>query len=237
MNEVNKIIRMVVISVIVLILLIALITGSNILFFWSIFGWLQNSVQSITGLDAPLAKAIAAIFTAVIVMLPLGKIFISFTPIPQKDSGSYRSILFVCMAIFFLFTYFGAKDTYFDIKTGEALKYYSVLPNGEYKFYSEPGFDPVTGDELKVVTKEIVLKSKGISKQEEFNYYQPPTPKTLSRPKSEIVNYSSHKAVPEIDPDLELQSNKYSVPKQVDPLAEITKSNFNSSVRRSTILE
>lgn len=155
-----KIIKFILIFIVVVGIFIALITGANILWFWSIFNWLQNLIHITTGCDALIAKALASIILAAIVMLPIGKIILSFSPIPQKNKRMYRPIIFVVMCLFFLLSFFGSRDTYFNVKTGQALKYYSVLPNGEYRVYSEPGFDPLTGQKLKEVTGEVALKIK-----------------------------------------------------------------------------
>jgi hypothetical protein len=162
MKDFKGILRKVLIGIIVLGIIIALTTGANVWFFWSIFNWLQTFVHAISGLDAPLAKAVAAILMIAVVMLPLGKVVLSFGPLPQKNKGLYRSLVFIVVCLFFTAMYFGSKETYFDPTTGKAMKYYSLSPTGEYKFYSEPGFDPLTGDKLKVATKTIILDSKGL---------------------------------------------------------------------------
>ena len=72
----------------------------------------------------------------------------------------------LCFASCFL-----SKNVFFNPNTGAPLKYYSITPDGEYKFYSSGGFDPVTGDTLKIVTKEIVLK-----------YLKPPKPDVPKSP-------------------------------------------------------
>jgi hypothetical protein len=159
--DTSRIIRTILLIVLGLLLLIALLTGANILFFWSIFSWLQNTIQINAGLDGTLAKGIAAIIMAGVVMLPLGKLLISFSPIPQKQKGLYRAIIFICISIFFFFIYFGGEKTYFNNQTGEAMKYYSISPNGSYRFFSEPGYDPETGDALKIVSKETILRMQG----------------------------------------------------------------------------
>ena len=155
-----KIIKFILIFIIVVGIFTALITGANICWFWSVFNWLQNLIHVTTGFDALIAKALASIILAAVVMLPIGKVILSFSPIPQKNKRMYRSIVFVVMFLFFLLSFLGSRDTYFNVKTGKALKYYSVLPNGEYRVYSEPGFDPLTGQKLKEVTGEIALKIK-----------------------------------------------------------------------------
>lgn len=211
MDEIRNILKGIVIGVIVIGVIIVLITGGNIFFFWSIFHWLYGEIQVITGMDAQLAKGVAAIFTAIFVALPLGLIFLSFTPLPQENKGLYRAILFLLIAAFFFMAYFGGKDTYFNSKTGEVIKYYSIRPNGEYLFYSEPGYDPVTGDKLLPVTKEIISKSKGWYKEPPKPYqapakrtapesiYVPPSPP----PKAETKPIESYAAPPQADPDEE----------------------------------
>lgn len=120
---------------------------------------------------------------AVIVALPLGKLFLAYTPIPQKYKSWYRAAIFVVIGVFFLFIYFGGKDTYFDPTTGKPLKYYSISPIGQYKFYSQPGFDPETGDSLRPVTKDVILKSKGVKPKEVPKIiYQPPPPEPKPPP-------------------------------------------------------
>jgi|GEM_PF-1708934 len=166
MKNPYKIARIVALGILGLIILIALITGANILFFWSIFNWLQNTIHGFTGWDVQISKGIAAFLVAIIVALPLGRFLLAYTPIPQKNKTLYRSLTAVVIALFFLFIWFGSQNTYFDSQTGKPLKYYSISPNGTYHFFSAPGFDPVTGDRLEPVTKEIVLKSKGRGKIE-----------------------------------------------------------------------
>lgn len=150
-----------------LFLLILLITGGNMLIFWNIFNWIQGSIHVITGLDTQFSKVFAALALAVIVMLPFGRIILAFTPLPQKRKNIYRTLVFLGIALFFSLTYWAARNTYFDPDTGRPVKYYSLLPNGEYRFYTEPGYDPLTGDALKEVTSEVSMKSSGLWKENE----------------------------------------------------------------------
>lgn len=211
MDEMNKILKIISMSVVALIILIILITGANILFFWSILNWFQNIVSATTGLDGPLAKGVAAIFLGLIVIVPMGKMLLSFSPIPIKNKNYYRAIIFGFIALFSFFTYFGGKNIYFNPQTGKAEKYYSVSSSGEYKFFSEPGYDPLTGDKLQVVTKEVVLKSKNLFPEKKVNDYQPPirqerTPKSLP-PTS---NSEPEESVPELKTDENLSNNSNS---------------------------
>jgi hypothetical protein len=45
---------------------------------------------------------------------------------------------------------------YFDMLSGEPIVWYSERPNGEIKLFSLPGYDPMTGQLLKPINKEIV---------------------------------------------------------------------------------
>lgn len=212
MDDLKKFFKGLMIGIIVLVAIIAVLTGANILFFWSIFSWLHGQVQVMTGMDPQLAKGVAAIFMAIFVAVPLGLMILSFSPIPFKNKGAYRSIFFLLAAGLFLLTYFGGKDTYFNPKTGEVVKYYSIRPNGEYLFYSEPGYDPVTGDKLLPVTKDIISKSKGwyrepakpyqepAKRKAPESYYVPPSPPP---PKVESKPIESYAAPPQVSPDEE----------------------------------
>ncbi len=192
----NKIIRIILLIVLGLILLIALVTGANILFFWSIFAWIQSTIHSTTGLDVPLTKGLAALIMAAVVMFPLGKLFMAFMPIPQKNKGWYRAAIFIGIAVFFLFLYFGGQNTYFDPQTGKPLKYYSISPIGTYKFFSAPGFDPETGDALKPVTRDIILKSKGVKPRVMPKIiYSPPPPPPKPKPAPETSEVIEPEAV------------------------------------------
>jgi len=158
MKNIGKIVAIIVISVLVL---IALLTGANILFFWSIFGFIEKAVIAATGLDSNLARALAALAVSLLFVFPIGKMILSFSPLPQKKKQLYRSLVFVAVSAFFILAYFGQRDVYFDPSKGDALKYYSET-NGKYKIYDRPGFDPITGDSLLPVTRDVVLKSKGL---------------------------------------------------------------------------
>jgi hypothetical protein len=167
----NKIVRTVIITAVILVIIIVMIALGNIAFFVSIFNWLQRSIHNVTGLDSTLAKGIAAFLVAVVIAFPLFGMVMSFMPIPQKNKGWYRAAVFTIVAAFFLFKYFGGQNVYFNPTTGLPEKYYSIGLQGEYRFFSEPGYDPVTGDKLKTVTREIIEKFK-----------KPPKPKLEPSP-------------------------------------------------------
>ena len=48
------------------------------------------------------------------------------------------------------------KYVFFDPRNGDARAWYWIGTNSSYEFYDGPGFQPQTGDKLKVVTREII---------------------------------------------------------------------------------
>lgn len=166
---ITKVIGVIVILIIIFVIFSILQLG----FLLSIFDWLAGQVRLATGLDMRLVKGITSLLMAGIFTLPLGGLFLAFVPIPsflQKgEEGenkkkknikrrAKRVLVMLIFAAFFFSYYFVSQDVYFNPSTGESLRYYSVSPYGEYQFYSTTGFDPVTGDELLPVTKDIILK-------------------------------------------------------------------------------
>jgi hypothetical protein len=47
------------------------------------------------------------------------------------------------------------KYVFFDPRNGEARTWYWLSTDGRYEFYDSPGFRPQTGDELRIVTREV----------------------------------------------------------------------------------
>lgn len=165
-----------------LILFLVLLILAQVGMFFGIFHWLEGVVRVSTGLDAMLAKAIAFLLLAVMFGTPLGGFVWSFLPIPQKKKKQKRFIFLAVIAVFFFGAYFSSRNVYFDPETGEALKYYSVDANGEYRFFSSEGYDPVTGEELRPVDGRIisdlysgrsVLVQSGEAASETEVYYLP----------------------------------------------------------------
>lgn len=192
MEEVQKILRTIAWGLLILIVLLAIITAGNISLLSSLFRWVYDVVSVTLGTQGALAKAITSLFVGAIVFLPLGKMALSPTPIPQANKGFYRALIFGCFAVFWLFVFFGSKDTYFNVKTGEPIKYYSQSADGSYKFYDEPGYDPITGDPLRPVTKDVVIKSRQGSSTSHSNprptpSYHPSDPSPPSQQRQSVT--------------------------------------------------
>lgn len=126
----------------------------TVLFYFQVFNWLYENISSLVATGF-LGKAITALLMAALFGLPLGKIIKSFLPAwPQKNKYRYRLIAFGMLAFGFFIIYLLRGNDYFDRRTGEPLQYFSIDRDGEYNFSKEGGFDPETGDTLKLFTKE-----------------------------------------------------------------------------------
>jgi hypothetical protein len=78
-----------------------------------------------------------------------------FSPF-NKTNRRMGALLMTCMAVAYnLFFYFGTRDAAFGFGHRQVLKYYARTDKG-IVFYDRPGFDPMTGQELKPVTPEVV---------------------------------------------------------------------------------
>lgn len=152
-----NILKVLIVATILLVVFLALIITGQFIFLFQVFGWIQHQVRIYTGADMLIANGISAILMAIIFALPIWGFIKSFLPFPQKHKKIHRVSTFVCFALFFFALYFSSQDVFFNPDNGEPLKYYATAPNGEYKFYSSGGYDPITGDTLRRVTREIVV--------------------------------------------------------------------------------
>jgi hypothetical protein len=159
----SKLLNKVIIAVIAIAIFIVLLATGQILFLLQIFGWIENQVRALTGLDMMLAKGITAVLVSLILLLPIGGLFFSFFPIPQKNKKIKQFTVFSIFALLFFASYFSSSNVFFDPTNGKPLKYYSITPQGEYKFYSSDGYDPITGDKLRSINKEVVINYLGNS--------------------------------------------------------------------------
>lgn len=162
----SKLIKKIVIALLFVVIFIILLATGQILFLLQIFGWLESQVRALTGLDTLIVKGIATLLMALILILPIGGFIFSFFPFPQKNKKSKRLIVLTIFALLCFASYFSSKNVFFDSATGSPLKYYSISPTGEYKFYSSNGFDPITGDKLQPISKEIVVKYINLNSKE-----------------------------------------------------------------------
>jgi len=159
-NDTNlpRIVKTIIVAIILLVLLLILIATGQLLFFYQMFGWIQYRIRGLTGSDMLIANAITAILMAIILTFPFWGFLRSFLPFPQKHKKLYRASAFLIFAIFMVAAYFFSQDVFFDANTGEPMKYYTISPNGQYRFNSSGGYDYTTGDTFKVVTRDVVLE-------------------------------------------------------------------------------
>lgn len=157
----SKLLKKVIIAVAVIAIFIVLLATGQILFLLQIFGWIENQVRTLTGLDMMLVKGITAVLLSLILILPIGGFILSFFPIPQKNKKIKQFAVIAIFALLFFASYFSSSNVFFDPVTGAPLKYYSINPRGEYKFYSSNGYDPLTGDSLRSINKEVVINYLG----------------------------------------------------------------------------
>jgi hypothetical protein len=132
----NNIIKYIIASILIIGIIIILIVTGQITFIFQLFGWIQHFVRNVTGADILIVNAITAILLAILCVIPIGTLLRVILPFPQKNKKIYRATVFICLAAFFLAIFFISKNVFFSPDTGAPLKYYSIMPNGEYKFYS-----------------------------------------------------------------------------------------------------
>ena len=131
--------------------IIALVRFGTVLFLAPVWSWLTNSVVNATGLNIWLAKALSALL-----ILPLIYVYSMVFSWRKKKRRIGIVLLSICTAMICVSMFFVTKDTYFSFKSGQANKWYIITPQGEYKFSTAPGFDPVWGKQYEVVTPEVI---------------------------------------------------------------------------------
>ena len=154
LSPIKKKILIAIISTVVL--LILLVVGQITIFF-QVFDWLVCKIRIASGLDIFLVKGIAVVLLALIIGTPISGLIWSFLPFPQKNKKRKRFIFLLILASVCFVSFFVTKDVYFNSETGEPIKYYSIR-NDKYEFSSSGGYDVITGQKLKPVIKEVVMK-------------------------------------------------------------------------------
>jgi len=165
----DKIFKWLVIIMGVVLLLLVL----HILTFYGMFEYFESKVRVLTGYDNFIVKGISFLLLALFFGTPIGGLTWSFLPFPQKNKRRKRFILLAILALFCFILFFTSRGIYFNPENGKPMKYYSIQANGEYKFYSQGGYDPTTGDVLKPVNKVVMtryLSKKSNSSLNNGNY-------------------------------------------------------------------
>lgn len=154
----SKLLKNALIALVAIIIFLILIATGQIIFLLQVFGWLENMVTTITGLDVMLSKGISALLMAIILILPIGGFILSFFPVPQKNKKIKRFSVLAVFGALCIASFFASQNVFFDRETGEPLKYYSYSLNGGYNFFSSGGYDPLTGDSLRPINREVITK-------------------------------------------------------------------------------
>lgn len=192
-KDLSPLTKKVIIAVVVMIVLFLLLVLGQITMFIGIFNWLVIKVRVISGLDMFLARGIAAILFACLLGAPLGRLIWSFFPVPQKSKKKNRFISLLIISLVFFVSFFVSQNVFFNSETGKTLKYYVVAVDGEYKFSSSAGYDPVTGKKFKPVIKEVAQRY--LNGEEAIDFPELPTEErvVISEIKDENKNDGGHK--------------------------------------------
>ena len=138
----------------------------TIFFLFPVWRWMAYKMTDTTGMDIWLARGISA-------LLVIPFVYIISMVFSWKKNRRHAGIalLAVTSAIICFGMFYISQDTYFSFKTGEAMKYYIVTPQGDYKFSSSPGYDTVWGGKYKKVTPKVVeeymSKVKGVNRKDD----------------------------------------------------------------------
>lgn len=141
----------------VLVFIVILIVSS----YFGIFSWMAIKVRTLTGLDMWLVKGVTFVLMAIFFGTPLSGFVLSFF-LPVKNKKQKRFTFLIILAVLCFTAFFTSKNVYFDPATGNPRMYYSIGVDGKYKLFESDGFDPQTGDTLKPVTREIIMKMNEI---------------------------------------------------------------------------
>jgi len=126
-------------------------------FFWvyQIYAWTFDAIRSSTGLDGGLARPLAILLTAAIYLsLPAIGIFL----LTRQRQREAFLILGLGLPLLLLLMYLMGRDVYFSPLTGQPVKYYHIDRAGRVEIFSQDGFHPKTGERLRPITPEIVVK-------------------------------------------------------------------------------
>jgi hypothetical protein len=126
-------------------------------FFWiyQVYSWTFDAIRSGTGLDAGLARPLAVLLTvAIYLSVPTIGIFL----LTRQRQREALLILGLGLPLLLLLMYLLGRDVYFNPLTGQPVKYYHIDRAGQVEVFSQDGFHPKTGERLRAITREIVVK-------------------------------------------------------------------------------
>lgn len=126
-------------------------------FFWAyqIYAWTFDAIRSGTGLDSGLARPIAILLTvAIYLSIPTIGIFL----LTRRHQREAFLILGLGLPLVLLLMYLLGRGVYFNPLTGQPVKHYHIDRAGQVEIFSQDGFHPKTGERLRPITPEIVVK-------------------------------------------------------------------------------
>ena len=134
----------------VIFLLFVLLAFLRFGFIYWIYSTIENWTAVRLGFDYYVSNLIATIFVSVFSLLAPMLAWYCF--LGKKKAWGIGTIigvqLLICLSVYTL-----GRGVCFDRKTGEPLCYYADTPVGRVWSYT-PGFDPVSGRQFKIYTRE-----------------------------------------------------------------------------------
>lgn len=134
-----------------LMVVVSIVKFGTIFFVVPVWWWIAHKLVNATGIDIWLARGIAAL-----IVIPFIYIITLVFSWKKSKRRAGIALLAITTAIICFGMFHISQDIYFSFKTGEAMKYYIITPQGEYKFSSSPGYDPVWGIKYTKVTPEVI---------------------------------------------------------------------------------
>lgn len=126
-------------------------------FFWvyQVYVWVLNGIRSSTGLDSGLARPFAVLLTvAFYLSVPTIGIFL----LTRRRQREALLLLGIGLPLILLLMYLLGRNVFFNPLTGDPVKYYHVDRGGLVEIFLQDGFHPKTGERLRPITREIVVK-------------------------------------------------------------------------------
>ncbi|MFA5172862.1 MAG: hypothetical protein WC435_00460 [Candidatus Paceibacterota bacterium] len=155
LNIINMIIGGIGLFVLSVIGFIFVMIALKVFFGYVIFSSLVGPLMSAFGLDIMLARALAMVVTAtLIVSLPATISYFLF----RKGKWGKRALMIALSLVYAISCvgiFYGTRDVYFDRLTGKPIKFYIKTTDG-FKFSNQEDFDTLYGTKYKPVTAEAM---------------------------------------------------------------------------------
>lgn len=141
-----------VVAIIVLILLGLTFLPTKLWIIKSVYFYVVDEIVSVTGFNRQLSGGIV-----LLLLLPLIWVIpVLFKRTHRNNKLAWATVL-IYISVFFISMFFIGRGKYFKHRDKTPLQWYALTDKG-LKLYDSPGFDPVSGIELKPVTPDIVRR-------------------------------------------------------------------------------